>query len=88
MQTKRLRLRQPAIETILPTGVAKRVWSYSSDRGKLRYRRPYLASIGLAEDFIRDRSGCILKKCAVFGQHREAFESDVLMVTIRCTALK
>jgi hypothetical protein len=45
-------------------------------------------AIHLAEDFIRDRTRLVLKKCAVFGQHREASEGVVPMVTIRCTALK
>jgi hypothetical protein len=29
-------------------------------------------AIHLAEDFIGDRTGLVLKKYAVFGQHREA----------------
>jgi hypothetical protein len=45
-------------------------------------------AIHLAEDFIRDRTGLVLKKCAVFGQRREASEGFVPMGTIRCTALK
>jgi hypothetical protein len=45
-------------------------------------------TIHFAEDFIGDRTGLVLKKCAVFGQHREASETVVPMVTIRCVALK
>jgi hypothetical protein len=45
-------------------------------------------AIHFAEDFIGDRTGLVLKKYAVFGQHREASETVVPMVTIRCAALK
>jgi hypothetical protein len=44
-------------------------------------------AIHFAEDFIRDGTGLVLKKCTVFGQHRETSESVVLMKTIRCAAL-
>ena len=40
-------------------------------------------AIHFAEDFIWDRTGLVLKKCAVFGQHHEASETVVPMVTIR-----
>jgi hypothetical protein len=40
-------------------------------------------AIHLAEDFIRDRTGLVLKKCAVFGQHREASEGVVPMFATR-----
>ena len=45
-------------------------------------------AIHFTENFIGDGTGLVLKKCTVFGQHREASESVVLMVTIRCAALK
>jgi hypothetical protein len=45
-------------------------------------------AIHFAKDFIRDRTGLVLKKYAVFGQHREASETVVPMETIRCAALK
>jgi hypothetical protein len=44
-----------------------------------------VGAVHFAEDFIRDRTRLVLKKCAVFGQHREA--SETVAVTIRCTAL-
>jgi hypothetical protein len=40
-------------------------------------------AIHFAEDFIGDRTWLVLKECTVFGQHREASESVVPMVTIR-----
>jgi hypothetical protein len=45
-------------------------------------------AIHFAEDFIRDRTGLVLKKYAVFGQHLQASETVVPMETIRCAALK
>jgi len=48
----------------------------------------WAGAIHFAEDFIADRTGLVLKKCTVFGQHREASETVVPMVTIRCVALK
>jgi hypothetical protein len=46
-----------------------------------------VGAVHFAEDFIGDRTRLVLKKCAVFGQHREASETVVPAVTIRCTAL-
>jgi hypothetical protein len=45
-------------------------------------------TIHFAEDFIGDGTGLVLKKYAVFGQHCEASETVVAMVTIQCAALK
>jgi hypothetical protein len=45
-------------------------------------------AIHFTEDFIRDRTGLILKKYAVIGQHREASETFFPLATIRCAALK
>jgi hypothetical protein len=44
-------------------------------------------AIHFAENFIGDRTGLVLKKYTVFGQHRDASESVVPLVTIRCAAL-
>jgi hypothetical protein len=47
-----------------------------------------ISAIHFAEDFIGDRTRLVLKKRAVFGQHRETSEKVVPAVTFRCTALK
>jgi hypothetical protein len=44
-------------------------------------------AIHLAQHFIGDRTGLIFKKCAVFGQHREASEAVVPFVTIQRNVL-
>ena len=44
-------------------------------------------AIHLAQHLIGDGTGFVLKKYAVFGQHRKFSEAVVLMLTIQCTAL-
>jgi hypothetical protein len=39
-------------------------------------------AIHFAEDLIGDRTGLVLKSCAVFGQHREVSEAVVPSVII------
>jgi len=41
------------------------------------------SAIHFAEHFIGDRTGLVLKKYAVFGQHREFSEAVVPIVTMR-----
>ena len=41
------------------------------------------SAIHLAERFIGDRTGLVLKKYAVFGQHRESSKAAFSIVTMR-----